>query len=307
MYNFISKYNQSLLGHCTKLSYKALIWIGLIAFLLHSAAYAGEITSLNKSLRLGVLPDSSKKIIDTRVGPLLRYIKRETGIAIELVVPKDYQELLNQFKEKSVDLAIFGGYTFIKAQQEAGAEPFVMRDIDLRFSTMFLVNPDNENKKLEDLKGKTISFGSRLSTSGHLMPRYFLTERKIDPETFFSKVLYSGNHDKTAYWVRDGKVDLGAANSDVIRKMFSDGHLKRDDIRILWETPVYSDYVWAVQSDLDKTIQTRLMDSFLALTPINSEHRKILNAIGAGGFLPANNADFASLRKIVSVFEQEMK
>ena len=172
---------------------------------------------------------------------------------------------------------------------------------------MFLAHPDNEKKNLEDFKDAKISFGSRLSTSGHLMPRYFLTERKIDPEAFFSEVLYSGSHDKTAYWVRDGKVDLGAANNQVIRKMFREGHLKRDDIRILWETPVYSDYVWAMQPDLDKAIQSRLLDCFLALSPLNSEHRQILKALGAGGFLPANNADFALLRKVIRLLEQEMK
>ena len=304
---YICKNNRNLLGYRIKLVYKVFLWIGFFSFILHSESFAGEVNTLNKPLRLGILPDSSQTIIDTRFGPLIQYIQREANVEIESVVSKDYQELLNQFKEKRIDLAFFGGYTFVKAQMEAGAVPLVMRDIDMRFSTVFLVRPDNKKTKLEDFKGATISFGSKLSTSGHLMPRYFLTERNIDPETFFAKVLFSGSHDKTAYWVRDGKVDLGAANSDVIRTMFRNGQIKRSEIHILWETPAYNDYVWAVQPDFDPSLRARLLDIFLSLSPIDSEHRNILNALGAAGFLPVNNADFDSLRKVITLLKQDSK
>ena len=69
------------------------------------------------------------------------------------------------------------------------------------------------------------------------MPRHFMcSDKQIIPEVFFSEVHYSGAHDKTAYLVRDGTIDLGVANSEIIKKMIRDGRLKENDVRVLWET-----------------------------------------------------------------------
>jgi len=285
------------------------VFLSLIFLILfNTSAFAEEINALNKTtIRFGILPDSAQHIIDDRYKPLITFIEQELDIKIDVVKSQNYQQLLTQFKEKKIDLAFFGGYTFINAQINSKAEPLVMRDIDLQFSTVFLVNADNKNSKLEDFKGKAFSFGSKQSTSGHLMPRYFLSERDINPESFFTKVRYSGSHDNTAYLVRDNKVDLGAANSDVIRDMFKKGTLKQSDIRILWETPAYSDYVWAIQPNFEPLLRQRLLDTFLSLSPLNPSHKYILNALGAHGFLPANNEDFDSLRKVVKLLEHKMK
>jgi len=296
-------------SHNSSIKLVYTVFLSLIFLILfNTSAFAEEINALNKTtIRFGILPDSAQHIIDDRYKPLINFIEQELDIKIDVVKSQNYQQLLTQFKEKKIDLAFFGGYTFINAQINSKAEPLVMRDIDLQFSTVFLVNADNKNSKLEDFKGKAFSFGSKQSTSGHLMPRYFLSERDINPESFFTKVSYSGSHDNTAYLVRDNKVDLGAANSDVIRDMFKKGTLKQSDIRILWETPAYSDYVWAIQPNFEPLLRQRLLDTFLSLSPLNPSHKYILNALGAHGFLPANNEDFDSLRKVVKLLEHKMK
>ncbi len=304
---FNSRIKRYLSAHQTIQAFRRLLWFGLLLLSVQLPVFAGQADAAGKHLRFGVLPDSARDFIEARYAPLLQYIKQETGINIQMVVPENYQKLLQLFKDKKIDLAFFGGYIFIQAQQQADARPLAMRDIDLHFSSVFLVRADNDRQKLREFKGSTLAFGSRLSTSGHLMPRYFLNERGIDPETFFAEVRYSGSHDQTAYWVRDGKVDLGAANSVVIRKMFRDGILNGNEVRILWETPVYTDYVLAVQPDLDPNLQSRLLDSLLALSPLVREQRRILDNLGAGGFLPASDADFAGLRQIFARLPLELQ
>lgn len=294
-------------GYKKKSGYIILILIGVLGFFQHSTSVVEAADTLKKTLRLGILPDRSQKSIQNRFNPLLQYLQEQTGIETQLVLPDSYEELLQLFKERAVDIAFLGGYSFVKAQREYGAEALVMRDIDLLFTSVFLVRADNDKKSIDEFKGASISFGSRLSTSGHLMPRYFLVEREIIPEQFFNQVLYSGSHDKTAHWVRDGKVELGAANSSVIRQMFKDGSLNPQDLRILWETPVYTDYIWAVQPNLDHSIKADLMDSFLVLSPVHAKHKKILDAQGAGAFLPVNQADFSTLKTIVDLMVKELK
>ncbi|WP_181258184.1 phosphate/phosphite/phosphonate ABC transporter substrate-binding protein [Nitrosomonas aestuarii] len=274
-------------------------WIAML-----TAAYADTVQNgmpAHQILKLGVLPDSSPEMIKQRFSPLMRYLERKAGIRIELLIPTDYRELVRQFTTKKIDMAFFGGYTFVMTQRETKAVPLIMRDIDLNFSTVFLTHPNNTKQKIEDFKGERFSFGDALSTSGHVMPRYFLHNRNIRPEKFFSEVRYSGGHDTTAFWVRDNQVDLGAANSDIIKNMIKDGLLNKNDVRILWETPVYTNYVFAIQPDFDKELRGRLLDSFLALTPRVQAHQEILTALGTSGFLPANNEDFEILRKAVKI------
>ncbi len=248
-------------------------------------------------LRIGILPDENEETLLKRYTPFFEYISEKLNIPYALKIPDSYSELLFQFEQGNIDLAYFGGFTFIKAHRSAKAVPLVMRDIDINFTSYFISAPKSHLKKIKEFKGKSFSFGSNLSTSGHLMPRFYLKEQEISPESFFSKVVYSGSHDKTAYWVRDGIVDLGVSNSKVIDKMLLDGRLNHTDIHIIWETPPYPDYVWALQSDFSPAMQAKIRDIFLSLNPSDNFHALILSGMDTGGFLPASTEDFKVLEK----------
>ncbi len=254
--------------------------------------------TLPATLRVGVLPDESGERLRQRYEPLLDHLSEHLQIACELVIPASYDELLNLFNERGIDLAYFGGYTYIKARQQASAIPLVMRRIDIRFTSYFLVASDNSAESLQDLRDKTISFGSKLSTSGHLMPRFFLEQQNIVPESFFNEVEYSGAHDKTAYRVRDRGVDIGVANAATVRSMLKDGRLDKDEIRIIWETPPYANYVWALQPEFDEATRSVMRDAFLVLTPEIDRHAAILAEINAKGFIPADADYFEDLEQI---------
>ena len=250
-------------------------------------------------LRVGILPDVSVDNFQQHYDPLLDYLSAETGIDFKLVASEDYADLIGLFRDHEVDLAYFGGFTFVMAQNFCAARPLVMREIDTRFTSLFLVRGGNSALELADFKDKTFSFGSKLSTSGHLMPRHFLAvEKQIVPEQFFSKVHYSGAHDKTAYLVRDGEFDVGVANTEIILAMIKDGRLRQGELRTLWQTPPYSDYVWAVHDYLDKDVSTQLRSAFLKLDMNNKEHNKILLRLGARIYLPAAASDFSRIKMV---------
>jgi phosphonate transport system substrate-binding protein len=229
----------------------------------------------------------------------MEYLAARTGIETRLFLPADYQDTLRLFSEKKVDLAYLGGLTFVQAESKSGARPLVMRAVDTRFTTWFLARPEQKEVELSDFKGKKFSFGSKLSTSGHLMPRHFLrTQWDIDPGAYFSRVEYSGAHDQTAYAVRDGEIDIGAANSKIIRNMLDDGRLAPNQLAVVWQTPPYADYIWAVQPEMDKTLVTKLRDAFLGLDSRDEKQARILRGVDAENYLPARLADFSDLRKI---------
>ena len=258
-------------------------------------------TSTPSVVRVGVLPDMSERDLRQRYDPLMQYLSDETGLDFKLVLPADYAELLHVFGKGDVDLALFGGFTFVQANELYQAEPLVMRDVDTRFISAFVVRYDDSAADISDLKDKVLAFGSNLSTSGHLMPRFFLQQKKqIIPERFFSQVVYSGAHDKTAYLVRDGKADIGAVNAEIVNAMLRDGKLEQGELRIVWQTPPYPDYVWAVHRHLDEDIKTQLRDAYLQFDFNNEHHRRILTEFGATSFLPAGLRQFQPLQQIAA-------
>ena len=251
-------------------------------------------------LTVGIIPSQGDAATRAQYTPMFDYIAAETGFKYEFMIPSSYDELLEAFINKQVDLALFGGVTYVKANDLAGAVPLVLRDIDEDFTSVIIVRADHPAKNINDIEGSHFIFGSRLSTSGHLMPRYFLSENKIVPEKFFKKIDYSGSHDKTVKAVVDGRFDAGVANSLVVERMFRAGEINSDIVRIIWESPKYTDYIWAVQPDLDKNIVNKLVNSFLLLSTEDKETSAILDQVGAKYYLQARDNGFDRLRAIMS-------
>lgn len=253
-----------------------------------------------KSLRISVLPDRSAEEIKKSFSPLISYIEKELQLKIEFVEAKDYQDLLDKFRHQELDLVRFGGYTFINAKINANAIPLVMRDVDIHFHSYFLVKAGDNATSIADYKGKRFGFGSKLSNSGHLMPRYFLSLENITPENYFSEVLYSGAHDKTAEWVKNGIIDIGVSNTIVVDRLYQQGLITTNQVRILSRTPAYSNYVWAIQPNLPESLVNRMREAFLKLSIDNPDDKEILDAVGAKMYIPAKQEDFQSLEFIAN-------
>ena len=246
---------------------------------------------------VAVLPDQSEEALLARHGPLLDYLENKTLLDTEFLIPLDYADLLDRFDAGHIDLAWFGGLTFIRAQQESRAAPLAFRDIDLQFTSCYLTHSADTRSTVREFAGQKFSFGPQLSTSGHLMPRYFLERDGLYPEQFFAAARHSEGHDQTARWVSDGIVDLGVANCNIVQAMLANGSLSNDDIRIIETTPPYSDYVWAVKATMDERTRVRLLDAFLALDASDPDDRAILRAQGANAYLPASPDNFLLVRR----------
>lgn len=251
-------------------------------------------------MRIGVLPDQDTQRVASRFEPLLAHLSQETGCVCRLVIPDSYDHLLQLFHTGEIDLAYFGAVTFVRASVRDGAVPLVMRDVDRSFTSYFLVRADSPAQRLEDCRGLRMAFGSKLSTSGHWMPRHFLGEKQIVPESFFSAVEYTGAHDTTAAWIRDGRADVGAVNSVVVDDLYDRDELTRQQVRVLWETPAYAGYVWAIQKDIAADVRVTIRDAFLKLHTDDLSHATILERLGARCFQPASARDYEALEKLFS-------
>ncbi len=259
----------------------------------------GPQATAGDTLRIGIVPHQNRDMMRKNFAALMTYIEASTGRKTDLIIPDDYRQLLNLFIEKKIDLALFGGVTFVLAHSKANAIPVVSRDVDIAFHSVVITNSHSDVASLSDLRGKSFSFGSELSTSGHLMPRYFFQQAGIDPESFFSAVTYSGAHDKTVLKVHNGEIFAGAVNQDILKDMITDGRIPARDIKVIWESPPFADYVWAMQEQIFEKYGAMVRDAFMDLSKDKAQDKLILESLNANYFVPGSLEDFQHLSDIM--------
>jgi phosphonate transport system substrate-binding protein len=197
-----------------------------------------------------------------------------------------------------LDLVWYGGFTFVQARRRTGnAIPLVQRAEDAQFHSKFITSAGSSIQSLADLKGKTFAFGSESSTSGHLMPRFFLMEAGLSPEKDLARIAYTGAHDATAKWVESGKVDAGALNESVWNRLVEEKKVDPAKVRVFYTTPGYYDYNWTVRGDLDPAVAAKLKAAFLALDPANPEHKRILDLQRASRFVETRPENYAGIER----------
>ncbi|MAD01150.1 MULTISPECIES: putative selenate ABC transporter substrate-binding protein [Pseudomonas] len=249
------------------------------------------------TLRVSAIPDEAPTELQRKFEPLGQYLEAELGMPVVFQPVSDYAGVVEALAAKRLDLAWLGGFTFVQAKLRTGnAIPLVQREQDEVFTSTF-ITADPAVQSHADLEGKSFAFGSVSSTSGHLMPRYFLQQDGIDPDTFFSRVGFSGAHDATVAWVESGKVDAGVLNSSVWDKLLEENKVDTDKVRVYSTTPTYYDYNWTVRGDLEPELVERIKAAFLALDPENPEHKAILDLQRASRFIPTAAENYEGIEQ----------
>ena len=249
-------------------------------------------------LRVSAIPDEAPTELQRKFAPLGKYLEKETGLKVSFVPVTDYAAVVESLATKKLDLAWLGGFTFVQAKIRTGgtAIPIVQREEDARFTSKY-VTADPAIKTLADLKGKTFAFGAPSSTSGSLMPRFFLQQAGLNPEKDFKTVAYSGAHDATVAFVAAGKADAGVLNASVWDKLVELKKVDPEKVRVFATTPPYFDYNWTVRGDLDPTLIKKLTDAFLKLDPNNPEHKEIMALLRASKFIPSKKENYDGIEQ----------
>lgn len=247
-------------------------------------------------LRVSAIPDEAPTELQRKFKPLGDYLAKATGLKVEFTPVTDYAASVEGLINKKLDMVWFGGFTFVQANVRSKGQvvPLVQRAEDEKFRSVFITtNP--AITRLEDLKGKTLSFGSESSTSGHLMPRSFLLGAKINPDTDLKRVAFSGAHDATVAAVAGGKVDAGALNISVWEKLVEARKVDPKVVRVFYTTPGYYDYNWTVRSDMNPALKKKITDAFLALDESTPEGKQILDLQRASKFVPTRTANYSAI------------
>jgi phosphonate transport system substrate-binding protein len=260
------------------------------------AAAGARAQGTQRVFRITAIPDESPTELARKAAPLARHLEQRLGVKVEFTPVTDYAAAVEALANQQVDLAWFGGFTFVQALQRSGGKaiPLVQRVEDEKFRSVFITTVD-AIKGLADLKGRTLSFGSQSSTSGHLMPRSFLLAAGVDPDRDLKRVAYSGAHDATVAAVASGKVDAGALNISVWDKLVADKKVDPAKVRVFHTTPTYYDYNWTVHADMPAAQREKLARAFTELTPSTPEGREILELQRATRFIPTSADNYKGI------------
>ena len=250
-----------------------------------------------QTLKVTTIPEEAATEQIRKFGPLTKYLERTVGMKVEFTPVNDYPAAVESLVNKQVDLVWFGGFTFVQAHLRSGGKvvPIAQREEDTQFRSVFISQTDSGIKALADLKGKQVSFGSASSTSGHLMPRSFLLDAKIDPEKDFKRVAYSGAHDATIASVVGGRVDAAALDITVWRKFVDEKKVDTAKVNVFFTTPPYFNYNWSVHADMSAALRERITKALLDLSMANPEGKEILTLNRATKYVPTSPENYKGL------------
>ena len=265
--------------------------------LLSAAAFIHPALHAQTVFRVTTIPEEAATEQIRKFTPLASYLEKALNVKVEFTPVSDYPAAVEALVNKKVDLVWFGGFTHVQANLRSSGKivPLAQREEDTRFQSVFIAKTDSGIKSLADMKGKQVSFGSQSSTSGHLMPRSFLLEAKIDPEKDFKRIAYSGAHDATIASVVSGKVDAAALDITVWKKFVTENKVDTKAVDVFYTTPGYFNYNWSVHADMPADMQAKVKAALLALDPAKPDQAEILKLNRATRYIATQPSNYKGL------------
>ena len=249
------------------------------------------------------IPDQDETRLVEKFTRVAQYLEGKLGLPVKYVPVKSYPAAVTAFINNDVQLAWFGGFTGVQARKGApGSEAIAQGAEDVNFKSLFIANaktglkPSAEFPK--EIAGKSFTFGSRASTSGRVMPEFFI-RRALGkaPDEVFSRVGFSGDHSRTIQLVQSGAYETGVLDYTVFDLDKKAGKFDPDRVTVVWETPTFPDYQWTIRGDVDQTFgsgfKERVRGALLAI-----DDAAILGYFARSKFIPAKNSDYQAIEDV---------
>ncbi|HLL56392.1 MAG TPA: phosphate/phosphite/phosphonate ABC transporter substrate-binding protein [Rubrobacteraceae bacterium] len=254
------------------LVHKLQVVFALTVLLLLSSCGGGDAESGAAEpdpLRVGLIPNQSPESVEAQYEPFGDYLSQQLGREVELTVPTSYTAVVEAMVNDELDLAYFGGLTYVQARDRGDVTPLVTEvnpgTGDTTYRTVIIVPPDSDIEEVEDIEGRTFAFGSANSTSGSLYPAIMLQDEGIDYRTDLEEFTYTGGHDATAQAVANGGVDAGGLEDRILYDLIDKGDVEEDSVRVIEESDPIEGYPWVARGALTDDLKEQIAEAFLDL------------------------------------------
>ncbi|MCS5603914.1 MAG: putative selenate ABC transporter substrate-binding protein [Paracoccus sp.] len=256
-----------------------------------------------QTLYFSAIPDEDETRLTERFGKVAAYLSDRLGVPVKFVPVKSYPAAVTAFRNDQVQLAWFGGLSGVQARLLVpGARAIAQGAEDRRFVTYFIANTETGLTRSDDFplaaRGMTFTFGAKTSTSGRLMPEYYIREKTGQaPDDFFSRVGFSGDHSQTLRLVASGAWQIGALNFAVYDQAVAENAPEIETAKVIWKTPFYPDYNWTIRGDVDARWGEGFTDKVQAAL-LGMADAELLAAFPRSAFIAAGNDDYVPIETI---------
>jgi phosphonate transport system substrate-binding protein len=284
---------------------KKILATTVCALSLSCAAHA---TTIN----FGIISTESSTNLKKDWEPVLAEMAKQTGYEIKPFFAPDYAGVIEGMRFNKVQVAWFGNKSAMEAVDRSDGEVFaqtIAADGSAGYYSLLIVNKKSPINTLDAMlkDGKSLSFsiGDPNSTSGFLVPSYYVfAKHNIDPKTFF-KVTRSANHESNAMAVANGQVDVATNNTESMDRLKMVHPTDFEKIKVIWTSPLIPSDPLVMRKDLPQAEKTKIADFFYSYgkTP---EQKEALKRLGLSGFKPSTNAQLMPIRQI-SLFTKRTK
>ncbi|MDX3806644.1 phosphonate ABC transporter substrate-binding protein [Bosea thiooxidans] len=237
-------------------------------------AFAQDWKAKYPELVFAIIPAENASGVVERYTPFVNYLQKELGTKVTLRIANDYAAIIEGQRAGNIHIGMYGPASFARARVTGvKVDAFAIEtnlDGTKGYHSVFYVKKDSPYQKIEDLKGKNLGLVDPNSTSGNNVPRFVLDKMKIDPETFFSKVVYTGSHENAIIALQQGTVDIAAnwwndENESNLLRMARKNMAKAEDFRIIYKSDLIVNSPMAYLTDLPEDLKAKIRDAVLNL------------------------------------------
>ena len=279
--------------------------------LLHAAAAVTLLVSTAATAQaptfvFTAIPDQDETRLVERFSRFARYLETKLSVPVKYVPVKTYPAAVTAFVNNDVQLAWFGGYTGVQARHAVpGSEAIAQGAEDVNFKSYFIASRETGLKFSKDfpagVEGRTFLFGSRSSTSGRVMPEYFIRKHfpGKQPDELFSRIGFSGDHSRTLQLVQSGAYQVGVMDYTVYEVEKKAGRVDESRVSVIWESPTFPDYQFTIRGDVDKQFGSGFKDK-VRRAIVSLADPEILGYFARSKFIPASNAQYAPIEEVAA-------
>ena len=256
-------------------------------------------------LNMGLVPSEDPRVIMNDNQMLLEQLEKSLHMKIKPFIATDYNGVIEALRSKKLDIALLGPFSYALATTVANVEAFALLETERQGATyhsIIIARPDHGIRGLEDLGGKTFAFVDPGSTSGFLFPKAGLIKAGYDPDTYFSRVIFSGGHDASAIAVQNGKVDAASIADALLETAYNRGMLKRGEVSVIWTSEAIPGPPIVYRRDLPEDLKAKIRAAFGQIHDLPWGPKTRIKR-----WVPATDSDYDVIRETARLLKLDLK
>ncbi|HEY9889201.1 MAG TPA: phosphonate ABC transporter substrate-binding protein [Candidatus Obscuribacterales bacterium] len=270
------------------------------------AACAPELAAID----FGIISTESQANLEELWEPFLARMSEELGRPVNGFYATDYAGVIEAMGAGKIQIAWYGGKSYIEAAKRSGAEAFaqtIASDGSKGYYAHLITNKANpivseidleagngDEYVVENAGELTFAFNDPNSTSGYLVPSYYVFSQKgVDPQAIFEELIFSGSHEATAQAVANNQVDVATNNSESMARLQESDPEAFEQVQIIWTSTLIPGDPIAYQSELPDCLKTQMQDFFYNMTD-----EAVLGPLDWSGFEPADDSGWDTVREL---------